>query len=161
MVVAALLVAALLVLTRALHTEGFLDMCDGLLGGYSRSERLRILSDSHVGACAVVGGTVLILVKWSLLAGIPDPGRIGLLVLFPCMSRLAIVCAMAAFPYARQQGAGSSLQTECRRWQVALALGTALVAGVLLAGIAGLILAGGAVLLALGLGRWFSSLLGG
>ena len=37
-VVGALLVAALLVLTRAIHTEGFLDTCDGLFGGY-RSQR--------------------------------------------------------------------------------------------------------------------------
>ena len=35
-VVGALLVVALLVLTRAIHTEGFLDACDGLFGGYTR-----------------------------------------------------------------------------------------------------------------------------
>ena len=49
-VVGALLVVALLVLTRAIHTEGFLDSCDGLFGGYSREKRLDILRDTHVGA---------------------------------------------------------------------------------------------------------------
>ena len=59
MVVGAVLLIAMLALTRALHTEGFLDVCDGLLGGYSPSERLRILKDAHVGAFAVIGGTGL------------------------------------------------------------------------------------------------------
>ena len=49
-VVGALLVVALLVKTRAIHTEGFLDSCDGLFGGYSRAKRLQILRDTHVGA---------------------------------------------------------------------------------------------------------------
>ena len=71
-VVGALLVAPLLVLTRAIHTEGFLDTCDGLLGGYSREKRLEILRDTHVGAFAVVGGIALPLLKWTLLAGIPN-----------------------------------------------------------------------------------------
>ena len=53
LLVGAILVAVLLVLTRAIHTEGFLDCCDGLFGGYTREERLRILRDSHVGAFAV------------------------------------------------------------------------------------------------------------
>ena len=94
-VVGALLVAALLVLTRALHTEGFLDSCDGLLGGHDRESRLAILRDSHVGAFAVVGGVSLLLLKWTLLVGIPETERIGLLVLFPCLSRFAMVAAMS------------------------------------------------------------------
>ena len=82
-VVGALLVAALLVLTRALHTEGFLDACDGLLGGHDGESRLAILRDSHVGAFAVIGGACLLLLKWTLLTGIPEAERLGLLVLFP------------------------------------------------------------------------------
>ena len=86
-VVGALLVAALLVLTRAIHTEGFLDTCDGLFGGYSREKRLEILRDTHVGAFAVVGGIALLLLKWTLLAGIPNEVRASLLIVFPCLSR--------------------------------------------------------------------------
>ena len=82
-VVGALLVAALLVLTRAIHTEGFLDACDGLFGGYSRAKRLEILRDTHVGAFAVIGGATLLLLKWTLLVGIPDGARAGLLVVVP------------------------------------------------------------------------------
>ena len=42
-VVGALLLVALLITTRAIHIEGFLDSCDGLLGGRNRTQRLRIL----------------------------------------------------------------------------------------------------------------------
>ncbi|MDE2718643.1 MAG: adenosylcobinamide-GDP ribazoletransferase, partial [Chloroflexota bacterium] len=47
-VVGALLVVAMLVLTRAIHTEGFLDSCDALFGGHSPAKRLEILRDTHV-----------------------------------------------------------------------------------------------------------------
>ena len=121
-VVGALLVAALLVLTRALHTEGFLDTCDGLLGGRDRESRLAILRDSHVGAFAAIGGACLLLLKWTLLAGIPEAERLGLLVLFACFSRFAMVAAMFVFPYARTQGLGSAFHDGASWRQFAAAL---------------------------------------
>ena len=83
LVVGALLLAALLVMTRALHTEGFLDSCDGLLGGFTRERRLEIMRDPHVGAFAVIGCGALLLLKWVLLVSIPGGVRISLLVVFP------------------------------------------------------------------------------
>lgn len=159
--VSALLVVALLVLTRALHTEGFLDSCDGLFGGYDRARRLEILRDSHVGAFAVIGGASLLLLKWSLIAGIPDEERTSLLVLFPCLSRFGMVAAMEAFSYAREQGLGTAFEDGRSRWQVVFGLGTAGVAGGLLLGFAGLVLLGTVVVVALGMGRWITRLLGG
>ena len=161
LVVSALLVAGLLVLTRAIHTEGFLDSCDGLFGGYDRARRLEILRDPHVGAFAVIGGTSLLLLKWSLIAGIPDEERTALLVLFPCLSRFAMLAAMGAFPYPREQGLGTSFQSGRRRWQMAFGFATAATAGGLLIGLAGLVLLGVAVAAALAIGAWVTRLLGG
>lgn len=161
LVVDALLVAALLVFTRAIHTEGFLDACDGLFGGHTREDRLRILRDTHVGAFAVAGGVALLLLKWSLLVSLPLDIRWELLVLFPCLSRLGMLATMAAFPYARSEGIGSAFLEGRGWWQPALGLATALVAGWLLLGIAGLALAGAAVVVALALGWWMSRMLGG
>ena len=160
-VVGAVLVAALLVLTRAIHTEGFLDACDGLFGGYSRERRLDILRDTHVGAFAVVGGVSLLLLKWTLLAGVPDGVRAGLLTVFPCLSRLGMLSTMAAFSYVRREGLGTAFQAGTRWWQVAFGLATAAVAGGLLLGAAGLLLLGAVVAVSLGLGWWTSRLLGG
>ena len=160
-VVGALLIAALLVLTRAIHVEGFLDCCDGLFGGYSRERRLEILRDTHVGAFAVAGGASLILLKWSLLSGIPDAIRPGLLLVFPCLSRLGMLLTMAAFPYVREQGLGTAFQAGTARWHVPFGLAIALAVSAAVLGYAGLALVVGAVVVAIGLGRWISGMLGG
>ena len=161
LVVGAILVAVLLVLTRAIHTEGFLDCCDGLFGGHTREDRLRILRDSHVGAFAVVGGAALLLLKWSALTGIPDDARSGLLLVFPCLSRFGMLATMAAFPYVREQGLGTTFQEGRGWWQVMLGAATAAAAAVLFLGGGGAILVGVAVAVALGLGRWMAGMLGG
>ena len=160
-IVGALLVAALLVLTRALHTEGFLDSCDGLFGGFSPAKRLEILRDTHVGAFAVIGGVALLLLKWSLLAGIPSEIRVGLLVVFPCLSRFGMLSTMAAFRYVREEGMGSSFRQGTNWWQVVFGLATAALAAGLLLGAAGVALLGAALAVSLGLGRWIVGMLGG
>ena len=160
-VVGALLVAALLVLTRAIHTEGFLDACDGLFGGYSPSRRLEILRDTHVGAFAAIGGAALLLLKWSLLTGIPTEVRAGILAVFPCLSRLGMLSTMAAFAYSREEGMGTAFQVGANRRQIAFGLATAAVASGLLLGAAGLILLAAVVAVSLGLGRWVAGMLGG
>ena len=160
-VVGALLVVALLVLTRAIHTEGFLDSCDGLFGSCSAEKRLKILRDTHVGAFAVIGGTTLLLVKWTLLTTISDDIRTGLLIAFPCLSRFGMLATMAAFTYVREQGLGTAFQSGAKRWHVAFGLATAAIAGGVLLGIAGLVLLGAVIVASLALGRWISGMLGG
>ena len=160
-VAGALLVVALLALTRAIHTEGFLDACDGLFGGYSQARRLEILRDTHVGAFAVVGGASLLLLKWTLLTGIPDEVRASLLIAFPCLSRFGMLSVMAAFAYVRENGIGTAFQTGRNRWQVLFGLATAAAAGILLLGYAGVALLGATIAVSLGLGRWISGMLGG
>ncbi len=159
--VSALLVVALLVLTRAIHTEGFLDSCDGLFGGYSREKRLEILRDPHVGAFAVIGGASLLLLKWGLVVGIPDEERTALLLLFPCLSRFGMLVTMEAFSYAREHGLGTAFEDGRSRWQVVFGLATAIAASGLLLGFAGLVLLGTVIVVALGMGRWATGLLGG
>ena len=160
-VVGVLLVAALLVLTRAIHTEGFLDACDGLFGGYSPSRRLEILRDTHVGAFAVIGGAALLISKWSLLASLPTEVRAGLLALFPCISRFGMLSTMAVFVYGREKGVGTAFQEGANWRQVAFGLATVLAAGGLFLGPAGLVLLVAAVAVSLRLGRWIAGMLGG
>ena len=160
-VAGALLVTALLVITRALHTEGFLDVCDALPGGFSAARRLEILRDPQVGAFAVVAGICLLLLKWTTLTDMPEGLRPALLVLFPCLSRCGMLTTMAAFPYVRQQGTGSSFQVGARGRQIAFGVASAAAACLLLQGAAGLILLAAAILVSLALGRWSCRLLGG
>ena len=84
MVLGALLATALVVLTRALHVDGFIDSCDGLFGGYDRERRLEIFRDSRVGAFGAIGGVLLLLLKWTAIVSLPSNIRTSALVLFPC-----------------------------------------------------------------------------
>ena len=131
---AALLATALAVLTRALHLDGFMDTCDALPGGFSRARRLQILRDPHVGAFAVAGVVCLLLVKVAAIAALPEPRRLAVLVLFPCLSRWAMLLAMAIFPYVREQGTGTPFAGGRGRWALIAGSGSAAVAGLALAG---------------------------
>lgn len=156
-----LLVAALIALTRALHLDGFMDSCDALLGGFTRERRLEIFKDSHVGAFAVVGLSILLLVKVTALASLVGPTRSLILILFPCLARWAIQLSMDLFPYVRSQGLGTAFQSGRQAWQLMLGLTTAFAASVLLVGAMGIVLMALASVVAWGLGRWASGLLGG
>ena len=98
---AALLLIVWVVLTGALHLDGFLDCCDGLLGAKSADRRLEILRDSRVGAFAVVGGVCLLLLKYTVLLELPDAWRTRALVVIPALTRAVMVFAARAYPNAR------------------------------------------------------------
>ncbi|MCS6906477.1 MAG: adenosylcobinamide-GDP ribazoletransferase [Anaerolineales bacterium] len=104
-------------LSGALHLDGFLDACDGLLGGWTPEKRLEILRDEHHGAYALAGGVLLLLAKYSLLS-IPNLPALALL-LAPAYGRWGMVLAVLAFPYQRAQGAGRTLK-EAATWREGL-----------------------------------------
>ena len=158
---AVILVVLLAGLTRAFHLDGFMDCCDALLGGFDRERRLEILRDSHVGAFAVVGVVCLLLIKVAALMAIPMPVRFWALLLFPCLSRWAMLVVLEFFPYARRQGIGISFQPQGGRWQLVFGLLVVLVASVVFAGPAGLTLLLLATFVALGVAAWAIRLLGG
>jgi adenosylcobinamide-GDP ribazoletransferase len=157
----AFLVVILLVLTGAMHLEGFLDSCDGLLGGRDRSNRLKIMRDRHVGAFAVAGGIGLMLLKWAALFSLPRPARFPVLVLFPVLSRWSMALVLPAFPYARDEGLGLAFHREATWTRTGIAAGTALVASVLFSGIGGVLLLVIVSLIAWLVGMGISQLLGG
>ena len=60
------MIAAVL-LTGALHEDGFADTCDGFGGGWSPEERLRIMKDSRIGTYGALGLVFLLLLKFFVL----------------------------------------------------------------------------------------------
>tara|TARA_B100001105_G_scaffold241632_1_gene221179 strand:+ start:107 stop:895 length:789 start_codon:yes stop_codon:yes gene_type:complete len=54
-------------LTGALHEDGFVDTCDGLGGGWTAEERLRIMKDSRIGTYGALGILFLVLFKFFAL----------------------------------------------------------------------------------------------
>jgi adenosylcobinamide-GDP ribazoletransferase len=118
-VASALVLTGWIVCTGALHLDGFLDTCDGLFGGRTPEDRLRILRDERVGAFAVIGGILLLLIKFQSLAAIPQ--RSMALCLAPVMGRWGMTVAIVSFPYARAEGLGRALKDHAGWSQTLLA----------------------------------------
>lgn len=100
----ALIVLLSVLITGALHLDGFADTCDGFYGLRSKEEVLRIMRDSHVGTMAVTGVVVLLLLKFSLLAGLAGSSIGKALILAGVFSRWAQSLACVNGPYARKDG---------------------------------------------------------
>ena len=161
---AAFLVATMVIATRALHLDGLMDVCDGVFGGFTQERRLEIMRDSQVGAFGVAGGVTVLLLKYGALVallGLPEPGKEWALLLFPALSRWAMVVLLAAFPYVRTQGLGSPFHQGSTRLATTVAGLSALAASFLIGGFAGLGLFFGSVVLAGVLGWTMARALGG
>jgi adenosylcobinamide-GDP ribazoletransferase len=94
---------AWVVLTGALHLDGFADACDALLATTSPEKRLAIMKDPHAGTWAVAGLVLLLLGKWVLLRETTGV----LLLATPVVARWAMVVAAWCYPYARSSGLGA------------------------------------------------------
>ncbi|MBQ2585605.1 MAG: adenosylcobinamide-GDP ribazoletransferase, partial [Bacteroidaceae bacterium] len=67
------LIAAILsrvLLTGALHEDGFADFCDGFGGGGTRERTLQIMKDSHIGTYGVLGLILYYLSLYTVLNAI-------------------------------------------------------------------------------------------
>jgi adenosylcobinamide-GDP ribazoletransferase len=139
---AALLLAVWVALTGALHLDGFLDCCDGLLVTRPPPQRLAILRDVQVGVFAVVGAICLLLVKFAALLELPTGCRMAALLTIPALTRAAMVYAVRAYPDARQgTGLGQLFREELSWREVIVAAAVAILAAGLALGVIGLALA--------------------
>ena len=100
LVAATLVVVLWVVLTGALHLDGFADSCDALFAATTRERRLEILHDVHLGAFGVAGLILLLLTKFAAVASLR---MLPPLFLAPVLGRWAMVYA-AAYPPARAEG---------------------------------------------------------
>ncbi len=122
LVIAALLVAALAILTGFLHLDGLIDTCDAAFAHRPPAERLTIARDPRAGAFGVVGVTLLLLVKTALVAGPLAGHRTAVLVCFPALARGAMAGAVVLFPAARgAEGLGGGVKQYARGWMALVA----------------------------------------
>ncbi|MDA0351534.1 MAG: adenosylcobinamide-GDP ribazoletransferase [Chloroflexi bacterium] len=137
---AALLIAALALVSGGLHLDGVADTADGLAVQGDRERRLAVMRDSTTGPAGVMALVLVLLVGWSALAALEDPFRSGALVLAPALGRWAVIPVAATFTPARAGGLGQTIHRGI--WPFAGPFGTLTVsaAAVALFGLGGLVL---------------------
>lgn len=133
---AVLTLAVWVALSGAIHLDGFLDSCDGLLGGHTPEARMRIMRDHCIGSFAAAGAVLLLMAKWTAIVAVPH--RTGALLLAPMMGRWTLAAAVVAFPYGRPEGAGRVMHDNAGWPQLALATVFGMGAAVLVGGWQGL-----------------------
>jgi adenosylcobinamide-GDP ribazoletransferase len=144
---AGLALAALVLLTGALHEDGLADTADGLWGGQTRDRRLEILRDSRIGTYGVVALVLVLGLRWqALVLLVADPCALATaMVAAAALSRAAMAGVAAALPHARADGLSVSTG---RPRAGAVALG-ALLAAALAVGLVGVAVVGAALAAAL------------
>ena len=106
---AALVLAAWVLITGALHLDGLSDTTDAWVGGRGDRERtMAIMKDSHCGPMGVTALVLVLLIKFSALANI-TPADTVVLILAPLMARTSVVLLFATTPYVSSAGLGSLL----------------------------------------------------
>jgi adenosylcobinamide-GDP ribazoletransferase len=113
-VVNALLIVVLVIITGAMHLDGFVDTCDGIAGHKTVEDRWRVMRDSRAGAFGIVGAVLLLIVKYVSLNSVPPVFMMATLLFVPVVSRWAMVYAIFAYPYARPSGLGTAFKQNTR-----------------------------------------------
>lgn len=96
-----ILIVSLALITGGIHLDGLADTFDGLYGGKTREEALRIMKDSRVGAIGVVSLILVIGLKYTTLQSIPEGSKHIALVAMPLLSRWSMVLMAYLSRYAR------------------------------------------------------------
>jgi len=116
LVVAVLVVALSAWVTRGLHLDGLADFADGLGGGSTREDALRIMRDPAVGAFGVIALVLVLVVKIAAVDALPSAEA---LVLAPALARWAAVPIGVFLPYAREgQGLGAAMTGGTGRFEL-------------------------------------------
>lgn len=109
LVAAVLSTATGIVLTGALHEDGFADTCDGLGGGRTRERALEIMRDSRIGSYGALGLIVMLGGKIAVVAALPAGAAFWVLVAGHAVSRGSMLWVMQVLTYVRAQGSGSAV----------------------------------------------------
>ncbi len=131
MVAAGLALAAMTWLTGALHEDGLADCADGLGGGKTGAQALAIMRDSRVGSYGALALVFSVGLRWAALAALAPGWGVLALVLAGGVGRAVMVPATALAGYARREGLGGGMADGAGPVEVAAALGTALVLGLI------------------------------
>jgi cobalamin 5'-phosphate synthase/cobalamin synthase len=153
--------ATAILVTGALHEDGWSDMVDGFGGGWDREKVLAIMRDSCVGSFGAAGLIMLLLVRFFALIEVDMLLVPVALIAGHAVSRLCATAVFRALEYARPEGKAKPFNNQLGKGDMIFATVTALLPVLLLPplqSIPALILAAGATLW---LARMFRRRIGG
>jgi len=109
---AALALAATIAITGCLHEDGLADTADGFGGGRNREQKLVIMRDSRLGTYGACALLTSVLLRWSAIAAIADPGPVTFaLMAAHAAARAPLPSFMRLVPTARSDGLSASAGT--------------------------------------------------
>ena len=120
--------AAGLIVTGALHEDGFADACDGLGGERPRERVLEIMRDSRIGTYGVLGLGLMLATKVAALVCLPMVAVPFVLIAGHAASRASILWVMASSDYVRPAGAATGVAGGLDQRAIVTGLVTAVVA---------------------------------
>ncbi len=161
LVKAALILLISFIITGGLHLDGFADTCDGLLSNKPREETLKIMRDSHIGTMGVAAVALLLLLKFSTLANIPDALLGQALILMAVFSRWIQVLACFGSSYAREEGKATYFIEYASEKELFIGLLFTLILFYLFLGLKGLIVFFSSLIFAFLFFRWIKRKIGG
>lgn len=107
---ALLAIAALILLTGALHEDGLADVADAFRAGRSRDRIMQILKDSRIGAYGAIALVVVTVLRWQALMNC-QTNPMGGLVSAVALSRTVLV-TLAAVSRPAGDGLGKAFVSE-------------------------------------------------
>lgn len=114
LVLAALIAALMIILTRGLHFDGLADFADGLWGGATPERRLEIMKDSRSGAFGVLALILDVSLRIASVHALLLSGSFLPVLLTPVFGRLAMTIAAYGSTYARPKGLGKPFLENMR-----------------------------------------------
>jgi adenosylcobinamide-GDP ribazoletransferase len=93
--------AALIVLSGAIHLDGFLDCCDALFASVPPARRFEILKDPRHGTYALAGLAIVVAAWIAAIGAIPPAAWPWSFAFAAGVARAAAVCNAYRVPYAR------------------------------------------------------------
>lgn len=99
---------ASILFTRAIHEDGFSDLCDGFGGGFTKDRVLEIMKDSSVGAFGAIGILLMLGLKFLSLGDIPETLVIPTTIAAHSISRQMAISFIYTLDYARTDSSSKS-----------------------------------------------------
>lgn len=130
-------------LTGGLHEDGLADLADGCGGGATRTRKLDIMRDSHIGSFGVLALVLAVGLRATLLAGLAEaalswPALVLTVAAVAVASRAPLAVLMAGLPRARADGLGASMARGCDIGAATRSVGFGVAALVIVAACAGI-----------------------